>query len=673
MDERSSRSRVERAEFRRFGSRVNTQRSLTAWQDFIVYFVVLALAVAALGFGITTRVRVADERNAMIDALQQANVIDRIAKPLIALFDSGKLPPRVNRVLLGGLPGAIASGALSGLAVWSNSGPTPKLVFSTGESSRQIPLAAEIRGALATGAPQEKIVYASKGAKRVMTSAAMVVYPLPKNRALVVFISYGAIAARFSSQLFRFYFVFSIAFALLYGIVVAIAWSAGRKFRRQLQVNFRLATTDSLTKLPNRTAFGDRLAEALENAQRTGKAFVVALADADHFKEVNDILGHDVGDRLIEAISQRFRAVVFEPDVVARTGGDEFAFLFSAAVSEEAATHAIELLRDVLRTPIDLDGLPIFVEASIGVSVFPRDGTDARTLLRHADIALYSAKGAGTQLAFFEPILEGQLPERLVLGSDIRRGLNEGEFGLYYQPKIEVKTGRAVGVEGLLRWHHPARGIVLPDDFLPFAERTSLVHDIDSFVLRQAAAQLATWEQGLSPATLSVNVSARSLNRAFHLDEVVFGVLDEFGVQPNRLCIEVTETAVLAESSQAAAILGRLAEAGVHIALDDFGRGYTGIGLLRTLPLDELKIDKRYVERVVDSPADAAVLRSMVDLAHALGMRATAEGVETAEVLAGATRVGCDLAQGFLIAEPLSIEELNGWLATRLPLAPQDE
>jgi diguanylate cyclase (GGDEF)-like protein len=641
------------------------RQSLTGWQDFVVYFVVLAVAVAALGLEITTRVRVADERNARLDALQQANVVDRIVIPLDALSNNGTLPLHVARTLQAEVPGTFASGALAGLSVWSSAGRTPELLFNAGGPFGKMRLSTELRLALVTRTPQETIVYASRANKSASTSAAAVVFPLGHDDELAVFIPYDAIEARITSQEFRFDLAFAGGFTLLYAIVLAIAWSVGRKFRRQLRVNFQLATTDSLTKLPNRTAFGNQLAETLEKAQRSGQAFAVAIADADRFKEVNNILGHDVGDRLIEMISERFRAVVAEPDVVARTGGDEFSFLFVAKPGAEAQTHAIALLRDVLRTPVVLDGLPIFVEASIGVAFFPDDGTDARTLLRHSHIALHAAKDAGTQVAFFEPILEGHLPERLVLGSEIRRGLNDGEFGLYYQPKIEVQSGRLIGAEALLRWHHPTRGVVMPDDFLPFAERTSLIYDIDSFVLREAVSKLATWKECPILATLSVNVSARSLHRAYRLDEVVFGLLQEFGVEPHRLCLEVTETALIADRSQAAGILGRLAAAGVHLSLDDFGRGYTGIGLLQELPLDELKIDKQFVERVVISPSDAAILRSMIDLAHALGMRATAEGVETSEVLAGVAAIGCDLAQGRLIAEPLSIEELNRWLAAR--------
>jgi diguanylate cyclase (GGDEF)-like protein len=432
----------------------------------------------------------------------------------------------------------------------------------------------------------------------------------------------------------------------------------------------RLALHDPLTGLPNRALFQDRLAQALARARRTGdlgegEQVAVMLLDLDGFKDVNDALGHETGDRLLQAVAARLAPIVRASDTLARLGGDEFA-LVQAGVrrSSDAAALAGKLLRRLAK-PCELDGHAFHVSASLGIALFPRDGENPETLLRHADLALYRAKAEGRgAFRCFEPGMDAAARARRRLEGELRVALERKEFVLHYQPQLDLHTGRFTGAEALVRWHHPERGLVMPGAFVPLAEATGLIRPLGEWVLREACRQAAAWRAaGLPPLTVAVNLSPTQLRDA-DLPGMVARVLRRRAGVSLRLELEITET-VLMETlgSEAGGVLARLVAGGVELAIDDFGTGYSSLSYLKQLPARSLKIDRAFVAGLGVDAADTVLVRSMVEMAHGLGKRVVAEGVETETQLAFLRALGCDAAQGFLLARPQPAEDVSGLLA----------
>ena len=415
-----------------------------------------------------------------------------------------------------------------------------------------------------------------------------------------------------------------------------------------------------MTGLPNRTAFQKRLDEVLAAADRGGPAVAVAILDLDRFKEVNETLGHDTGDALLGQLGRRLSAAVGEQDLVARLGGDEFGLILVSAEAT-ALSESVARVQRVLGEESDLAGLPLVVEASIGIARAPQDGSDAATLLQHADVAMYVAKQAGSGVASYHKELDQYDAARLALVGDMRRAIDGNELVLHYQPKIDLRTGVVDAVEALLRWNHPERGLLMPDRFLPVVEKTGMIDPMTEWVVDAAL----TWAaSGRAPAMVrvAVNVSARNLVHASFADQVL-AALVRHSISPDRLAIEVTETALVADLQRAELSLRRLAAAGVRISVDDFGRGQTSLSHLSTLPLHEVKIDRSFVTDMSEVHSHAAIVRSVIDLAHNLGFEVVAEGVETASVLDALREAGCDIAQGFHIARPMPADQLEEWLS----------
>jgi diguanylate cyclase (GGDEF)-like protein len=426
----------------------------------------------------------------------------------------------------------------------------------------------------------------------------------------------------------------------------------------------RQAVYDALTGLPNRALLQQRAATAITEAARTGSAVAVMLLDLDHFKEINDTLGHRVGDNLLRAVGERLAGAVRETDVVARLGGDEFGILTSCMTSPDDAVVLAERLLTVLREPFFVDGVRLQSQASIGIAVCPEHGSDVETLVQRADVALYTAKEAHGCWSMYSPEADRYTPERLAMLGELRAGLETGQLVVFYQPKSDAKTGVVVGVEALARWQHPTRGLLPPDEFIPLAENTGLIGDLTFEVLRQALAQVRSWHRKGMRIGVSVNLSVRQLTD-MNLPRDVAALLADFHLPASVLTLEVTETTIMADPSHTLQVLRMLADIGIDLSIDDFGTGYSSLAYLRRLQADELKIDKSFVMGMSRNTNDAVIVRSTIELGHNLGLRMVAEGVEDAETWALLRNLGCDVVQGYHLSRPLPPQQITDWLNQR--------
>ncbi len=423
------------------------------------------------------------------------------------------------------------------------------------------------------------------------------------------------------------------------------------------------ALHDALTNLPNRALLHDRLTQSIVSSARNGEPVSLLVVDLDRFKEVNDTLGHQAGDRLLQEVSARFRGSVRASDTVARLGGDEFALVLPGADAAAATVAAAKLL-GVLEMPVVLDSWQLPLGGSIGIAAFPEHGDDADTLLRRADIAMYAAKRARDGFAVYSPNLDRHSSERLGLVAELRRAIALDELTLHYQPQVDCRTGEVVGVEALVRWWHPRRGLVGPDTFVPLAEQSGLMRDLTRWVIGTAIGQGHTWRRWLRNISLSVNLSGQDLLDA-RLPAYVAEQLRRWQFPAQQLTLEVTESALLGDSSRAQEVLAELREMGIRVALDDFGTGYSSLSYLKDWPVDELKVDRSFVRNMVEDGRDRSIVRALIDLAHSLGLQVVAEGVEGEPILRLLDDLECDRAQGYHIARPLPAAELKRWLHSR--------
>ncbi|MBI5486424.1 MAG: EAL domain-containing protein [Deltaproteobacteria bacterium] len=428
------------------------------------------------------------------------------------------------------------------------------------------------------------------------------------------------------------------------------------EYRRQLEERLQhQATHDAVTGLPNRLLFRDRLAQALHSARRSGKPAAIVLMDLDRFKSVNDSLGHPAGDALLRETGRRLSACVRRSDTVARLGGDEFGLVLPEIGGPAGAVRVLDRLHAALAAPFLLEGRPLAVTASIGISCSPADGEDADTLVRNADIALYRAKEAGRDNhQFFEAAMGRAAAERALLEGDLRGALEAEQFRLHYQVQFDTESSAPAGVEALLRWQHPQRGVISPGLFLPIARETGLIRPIGSWVLREALRQARRWDDaGVPPVRVAVNLDARQLDDE-RLPDELRGWLEEAGLPPQRLEVEVTEDGVMERAARAAAVLCRLRELGVHLALDDFGTGHSSLTWLQRFPVDTVKIGQEFVRGLAARPELAAMLDSIRAMTRALGIeRLVVEGVETEAEVKLLRKAGFHTMQGYYFARPL--------------------
>jgi diguanylate cyclase (GGDEF)-like protein/PAS domain S-box-containing protein len=429
-----------------------------------------------------------------------------------------------------------------------------------------------------------------------------------------------------------------------------------KSYEEQLQ---HLATHDDLTGLANRALLQDRLEQSILFARRSGRLVAALLLDLDRFKIINDSLGHSFGDRLLQIAADRLRESVRGADTVARLGGDEFVILLAEVANEEDVGKVAKKILDRLTAPFIIDDREITVTASLGISIFPRDGEDEETLIRNADIAMYRAKEERNAFCLYTPEMNIVVHEAMEMESDLRRALERGEFLLHYQPKVNLTTGTITGAEALLRWQHPVRGMIAPGMFIPLAEETGLILPIGEWVLKKICEQIKQWQaQNLPVVPIAANLSARQF-RNDELGEIIRRILHSSDVSADLLELELTESMIMRNPQSSAETMQRLNDLGVRMALDDFGTGYSSLNYLRRFPVACLKIDRSFICDVAEDPSASAVATSIIAIAHSLGLQAVAEGVETEEQLEFLRRCGCDSYQGYLFCAPLPVEEFT--------------
>jgi diguanylate cyclase (GGDEF)-like protein/PAS domain S-box-containing protein len=422
------------------------------------------------------------------------------------------------------------------------------------------------------------------------------------------------------------------------------------------------ALHDAVTGLPNRALFADRIDRSIARAERSGERRGVLVLDLDGFREVNDIYGAEVGDAVLNAVADRIRATVRDADTVARLEGASFGFLPAGETDVGTAATAAWSLRAAFDHPFRIGEHDIAVQASVGIAFFPQHGRTTADLLRRAELAVNQAKASGRGLAVFVSEREDDSERRLALLSELRDGIPRGELVLHFQPKIELRPVlRIVGVEALVRWQHPTRGLLMPDQFVPEADRSALIKPLTRWVLDEALRQQSEWSQNGIDLTMAVNISAVSLTRGSDLPGTVARLTEAWGITPGRLILELTESALI--GADAPEVLEVLHSMGERLAIDDFGTGHSSLVYLQQLPLDEIKVDRSFVMHLATTANDAVIARSTIDLAHNLDLTVVAEGVEDAETLERLLEYGCDLAQGYLFSRPLPAAELTTWLA----------
>jgi diguanylate cyclase len=469
-----------------------------------------------------------------------------------------------------------------------------------------------------------------------------------------IYLPYNPIRLDVNEGLHTLYWDLALGLVALYLVLFGISYWNGHRLRRQVRLNAYLAEHDTLTDLPNRVLFHRLAEQALERGRQTGRSTTIAIIDLDQFKEINDTLGHGNGDRLLAAIGSRLASHVQQPDGLARLGGDEFGVVLSNADDPEAVLTSV---RQEIQRDTEIDGLPLSIEASIGYAVSPADGSEVDDLLQHADVAMYVAKRTRSGVVGYDPSQYHYDATNLSLATELRQAISLNQLVLHYQPKIDLADRALKGFEALVRWEHPTHGLLYPDRFLPLLEPTDLIDDLTAWVMGQALhdlVQLGDQQPGL---TMAVNISARNLGHIEFADTVV-EALGHADVAPERLTVELTETALMVDPTKAGVVLSQIGGTGAQVSIDDFGTGQTALRLLTTLPIHELKIDRSFVADLLVNPAHLAIVRSIVELGHNLGFTVVGEGVESIEVLDRLTSTGCDMAQGFLIARPMPLADL---------------
>ncbi len=444
--------------------------------------------------------------------------------------------------------------------------------------------------------------------------------------------------------------------------VDGVIFDVTERTREKEKLN-RLVYYDSLTNLPNKELFIDRLDQVVAHARRKNEIGAVLFLDLDHFKRINDTLGHAVGDQLIKAVSIRLAKTVYESDTVTRIGGASFMVLLPRIEKPEYAENAANKIITAFKTPFIINDHELFTSCSIGMAIFPNDGAESETLLKNADAAMHMAKERGrNRYQLFSSAIANNSFERLVLENSLRHALERNEFQLHYQPQLDIRSGKITGVEALIRWHHPDLGFIPPMEFIPIAEETGLIHPLGEWVIRTACQQKKIWhQQGLKSLKVAFNLSARQFHYA-NLLELITNIIKEIDLDPSSLDLELTESTIMSHLEETTETLKKLKDMGMNISIDDFGTGYSSLMYLKSFPIDTIKIDKSFVRDVTTDADDRAITQAIISMAHSLKLDVVAEGVETAPQLAFLQSQDCDKMQGFLYSKPLPPTELAALL-----------
>ena len=640
-------------------------------------FAILSLLpLLLLGLVLGNTLETVIQEQALANARQEAQVLAEVAiKPLLQPEDlHGLTPDRIHK-LDDALRATTQSKQVALVKIWN---PQFTVVYSTTPEliGHTYPSSDELEDALAghVASDIDDLQKAENDRDRAYGKLLEVYVPLRFGTeakpagAFEIYLPYQPIAAAIAGATARLYLFLGAGLTLLYVVLLPIVASASRRLRRQAAQNAYQATHDALTDLPNRTLFQDRVSQALLLARRNNQRVAVMILDLDRFKEVNDTLGHQSGDLLLIDIGKRLHATLRDSDTMARLGGDEFAVLLPQIAEQASAQRVAQKLLQSLEGVFVLNGVPVEIRASIGVALYPDHGDRAETLLQRADVAMYLAKDQRQGALLYEAGRDRYSPARLALIGQLRRAIEQHELLLHYQPKTDLHTGRVIGVEALVRWQHPERGLIYPDEFIGLAEHTGLIGLLTRYVLHAALRQCRAWhDQGLD-LTVAVNLSVRDL-LDLEFPERLAALLKETSVESQWLELEITESTMMQDPGRAKEVLTRLHGMGIKLAVDDFGTGYSSLAYLRQLPLGEIKIDKSFVLGMAD--ADEAIVRAIVDLGRNLRLQVVAEGVETGDVSRRLTGLGCDLAQGYYISRPVPAEDLTVWLRKRAIDSPQ--
>jgi diguanylate cyclase (GGDEF)-like protein len=473
--------------------------------------------------------------------------------------------------------------------------------------------------------------------------------------ALAVFHDYAPIASAARSTFLPVVGIFEAVLVLLFLALVPILRRTTARLRRQMDEIAHRAYYDELTGLPNRTLFRDRIEQAILAAGREPGTATVMLLDIDRFKEINDALGHETGDQLLRDFAERIQQALRVNETLARLGGDEFGILLPTGSPEEATAVAVRV-HEALTASFALRGLSLEVATSIGIATHPEHGDDADALLQHADVAMYLAKEAHIGTAIYDADQDDNDMARLALAGELRQAIESEELVLHFQPKASLETGRIVGAEALVRWQHPDRGFIPPNEFVPIAERTGLIKPLSRYVLARALRQCSAWNAAGLDLHVAVNLTIPDL-LDLELPDRIAALLEETGVRPSQLELEITESTILADPFRVRQVLNRLNEMGLRLAIDDFGTGYSSLAYLKRLPVQTIKIDRSFVMEMCTDASDATIVRSTIDLGRNLGLDIVAEGIETQEVWDALRALGCTLAQGYLIGKPMPADE----------------
>ncbi len=421
------------------------------------------------------------------------------------------------------------------------------------------------------------------------------------------------------------------------------------------------ATHDVITGLPNRSLFYDRVEQGILSANHQKKQLSILLVEIANFKEVYDTLGRTSSDQIIKQVSSRLQGVVLGTDSVARIDGNIFSILLTDSTGDMETEILAERIQKVLEPALVVERLSFAVHANIGIVQFPEHGEDVDTLVQKAGVALYMASKSKDGYAVYEPSFDQHSPRRLTLMSELRHAIERDELELYYQPKVSIQTDELFGAEALVRWHHPKHGFISPDEFIPMAERTRMIKPLTLWVLKDAFQQCAEWHRQGKPLIVSVNLSAKDLHDP-ELPDLIAGVAISTGIKPEWVILEITEGSIISHPELTLEILERLSKMGYKLSIDDFGTGYSSLAYLKKMPLTELKIDRSFVEDILVSENDDVIVNATINLAHNLGFKVTAEGVESAEIMDKLKAYGCDIAQGFYLSKPASVSDFDNWM-----------
>src|SRR5438132_846146 len=479
-----------------------------------------------------------------------------------------------------------------------------------------------------------------------------------------MYMPYAPVAAAIANDLRTLALILLAGVAFLWAALFPVVARASKRLRRHAAEAEYLALHDRLTGLPNRALYLDRGRQALLAATRRGDRVGVFVVDVDRFKEINDTLGHRYGDELLRQLEPRLRKALRAGDTVARLGADEFGLLLADVSGNDGVIDVVNRVRQAVEHPFLVDGVPVAIEATVGVALFPEHAENIDDLLQKANVALHTAKAGKAGWQLYEAREDEHARPRLTLLPELREALAGGELVLHYQPQLDVAIGTVANVEALVRWQHPTRGLLPPVEFLPVAEQTGLIHSLTRYVLDEALGQCKRWQSAGFDFGIAVNLSARSLG-SNDLAKQVRELLEEHQVSASALTLELTESAIMSDPFRAVTVLTQLRRMGVRLSIDDFGTGYSSLAYLKRLPVTEIKIDRSFVSNVAADEDDAAIVLSTIQLARSLRLDVVAEGVETSATFEALTGFGCRRVQGYFLARPLPADGFEQWLRDR--------